>query len=102
MLGPDGALLGVLDDVDLLASERRAPFRLRAQIAGGKDEAEVARAAKQLPNTVIALHDADMPAAAISRMMAGIHDTIIRRLIELAHDELGAPPVAYTWLAGGR
>ena len=50
---------------------------------------------------MIALHDADVPAAAISRMMAGIHDTIVRRLIELAHDELGAPPVPYTWLATG-
>ena len=28
-------LVGVLDDVDLMASERRAPFRLRAEIAAG-------------------------------------------------------------------
>ena len=101
VLGPNRALLGVLDDVDLLASERRAPFRLRAQIARGADPTEVADAARRLPATVIALHDADVPAAAISRMMAGIHDTIVRRLIELAHDELGAPPVPYTWLATG-
>ena len=84
-----------------MASERRAPFRLRAQIARGTDQAEVAAAAKRLPATVIALHDGDVPAAAISRMMAGIHDTIVRRLIELAHDDLGAPPVPYTWLATG-
>jgi CBS domain-containing protein len=101
VLGPDGALLGVLDDVDLMASERRAPFRLRAQIARGADPDDVAAAAKQLPATVIALHDADVPAAAISRMIAGMQDTIVRRLIELAHDELGAPPVPYTWLATG-
>ena len=50
---------------------------------------------------MIALHDADVPAVAISRTMAGIHDTIVRRLIELAHDELGAPPAPYTWLATG-
>ncbi len=29
---PGGAILGVLDDVDLMASERRAPFRLRARV----------------------------------------------------------------------
>ena len=50
---------------------------------------------------MVALHDADVPAAAISRTMAGIHDTIVRRLIELAHDDLGAPPAPYTWLATG-
>ena len=32
-------LIGVLDDVDLIASERRAPFRLRAQIARSPDAA---------------------------------------------------------------
>ena len=98
--GPDG-ILGVLDDVDLMASEQRAPFRLRARIARGASEAEVAGAAAELPATIIALHDADVPAAAISRTIAGIHDTIVRRLIELAHDDLGAPPVPYTWLATG-
>ena len=101
VLGADGGLLGVLDDVDLMASERRAPFRLRAQIARGADPAEVGAAAERLPATVVALHNADVPAVAISRTMAGIHDTIVRRLIELAHDELGAPPMAYTWLATG-
>ena len=38
-------LIGVLDDVDLMASERRAPFRLRAAIARGETPAEVAAAA---------------------------------------------------------
>ncbi len=61
----------------------------------------MASTAAELPATVIALHDAEVPAAAISRMMAGIHDTIVRRLVELAHEELGAPPVSYTWLATG-
>jgi CBS domain-containing protein len=98
--GPQG-ILGVLDDVDLMASERRAPFRLRARIARGADEAEVAAVAAELPATVVALHDADVPATAISRTMAGIHDTVVRRLIELIHDELGAPPAPYTWLATG-
>jgi CBS domain-containing protein len=94
-------LIGVLDDVDLMASERRAPFRLRAEIARGRDAAAVARAATGLPETVIALHEAELPAAAISRAIASVHDSATRRLIELAHAELGPPPVPYTWLATG-
>jgi CBS domain-containing protein len=94
-------LIGVLDDVDLMSSERRAPFRIREQIARGPDAAAVAEAALQLPDTVIALHDADLPAAAISRAIASVHDSAARRLIELAHADLGAPPVPYTWLATG-
>jgi CBS domain-containing protein len=98
---PGGGLLGVLDDVDLMASERRAPFRLRALIARSPDAAAVADAAAELPALVIDLHDGDVPAAAIGRMMAGIHDATVRRLIELAQDDLGAPPVPWTWLATG-
>ncbi|MEA2331685.1 MAG: hypothetical protein QOK00_3667 [Thermoleophilaceae bacterium] len=94
-------LIGVLDDVDLMASERRAPFRLRAEIARSADAAAVARAASELPETVIALHDAELPAAAISRAIASIHDSATRRLIDLAHADLGPPPVPYTWLATG-
>jgi CBS domain-containing protein len=101
VLEPGRRLIGVIDDVDLMASERRAPFQLRSVIARSEDSAGVARAAAELPRTVIALYDADVPAPVISRMIASIHDTIVRRLIEIAHEELGPPPVPYSWLALG-
>jgi CBS domain-containing protein len=94
-------LIGVLDDVDLMASERRAPFRLRALIARSPDVEAVARAASELPDMVIALHDAGLPAAAISRAISSIHDSATRRLVDLAHADLGPAPVPYTWLATG-
>jgi CBS domain-containing protein len=94
-------LLGVLDDVDLLAAEHRAPFRLRALIGRSRDVDAVAAAAAELPPTVVALHDAGVAAPAISRMIASLHDTITRRLIELAIEELGPAPAPFTWLAMG-
>jgi CBS domain-containing protein len=94
-------LVGVIDDVDLMASERRAPFRLRALIADAESEGEVVRAAAELPEAVVSLHDAGVPAAAISRTFSSIHDAITRRLIDLAEAELGKPPTPYTWLAMG-
>jgi len=94
-------LLGVLDDVDLMANERRAPFHLRSSIAHSADAKEVAEATAELPDTVVALYDAGLPPAAICRTIASIHDTVTRRLIEFAHGELGRPPVPYTWLATG-
>ena len=94
-------LVGVLDDVDLMANERRAPFRLRALIARSADAPAVAEAASELPNTVMALHDAGLPAGAVSRMIASIHGTTVRRLIDIAHETHGGPPVPYTWLATG-
>jgi CBS domain-containing protein len=94
-------LLGVLDDVDLLAAEHRAPFRVRALIARSPDADAVAQAAAALRPTAVALHDAGVAAPAVSRMIASLHDTVTRRLIELALAELGPAPVPFTWLAMG-
>jgi CBS domain-containing protein len=101
VLTPERRLLGVLDDVDLMANEQRAPFRLQASIARAGDLEGVARAASDLPQTVVALFDAGLPTSAISRAITSIHDAVTRRLIEFAHEELGRPPVPYTWLATG-
>jgi len=101
VLAPGRRLVGVLDDVDLMANERRAPFRLQASIARSPDVAAVTQAAAELRDTVIALYDAGLSAAAIGHTIASIHRTVTRRLIELAHEELGPPPVPYTWLATG-
>jgi CBS domain-containing protein len=94
-------LIGVLDDVDLMASERRAPFRVRDAIARSPNVRAVAEATAGLSDMVIALHEAELPVAAISRAIVSVHDAAIRRLIDLAHADLGQPPVPYTWLATG-
>ena len=101
VLTPERKLLGVLDDVDLMANEQRAPFRIRASIARAGDLEGVVGAASAVPETVIALWDAGLSTATISRAMTSIHDAVTRRLIEFAHEELGRPPVPYTWLATG-
>ena len=90
VLDPGRRLIGVLDDVDLMASERRAPFRLRATIARSGDADAVARAAAELPETIIALQDAGLPTAAVSRAIASIHDSVTTRLIDLRHDRARA------------
>ena len=101
VLEADRRLVGVIDDLDLMASERRAPFRLRARIAESDTEADVAHAAAELPGVVVSLHETGVPAALISRTISSIHDTITRRLIELAEADLGTPHARYTWLAMG-
>jgi CBS domain-containing protein len=101
VLTPGRRLLGVLDDVDLMANERRAPFRLRAAIARSADANAMAEAAADLPDTVIALFDAGLAPSAISRAISSIHDAVTRRMIEFTHQDLGRPPVPYTWMATG-
>ena len=49
VLDARGRLLGVLDDVDLLAAEHRAPFRVRALIARAPDPGAVAARGGRAP-----------------------------------------------------
>jgi CBS domain-containing protein len=94
-------VVGVLDDVDLMAAERRAPFLLRAQIARARDAGGATRVAAGLPAMVVALHDARADAVTIQRVIASIHDTLVRRLVELAQEDLGPSPVPFAWIALG-
>ncbi|MDX6519840.1 MAG: hypothetical protein QOF08_445 [Gaiellales bacterium] len=94
-------VVGVISDTDLLAVETRTPFHLRRAIGVAASVDEVVAAARRLPATIIALHDARAAAGSIGRVIATVNDALTRRLIELAEAELGPPPVRYTWLALG-
>ena len=84
VLSPTGALLGVVDDVDLVAAERRTPFYLRTAITGAASPAELARVARGLRPTVAALHDAQVAAEHIAAIISVVADALVRRLIDLA------------------
>jgi CBS domain-containing protein len=94
-------VVGVLDDVALMAAERREPFLVRAEIARARDVAAASRAAAALPATVLALHDARTDALTISRVIASIHDVLVRRLLELVQAQSGPAPVPFAWIALG-
>ncbi|MBN9102012.1 MULTISPECIES: putative nucleotidyltransferase substrate binding domain-containing protein [unclassified Pseudonocardia] len=101
VLAANGEVLGVLEDVDVVAATTRGSFGLRAAIARAGSVDEVTRAAAELTPTVIALHDARVAAADVAGITAVVADAVTRRLAELAVAELGPPPRPLTWLALG-
>ena len=94
-------VIGVVSDTDLMAVEARAPFLLRTDIGKAATPAAVATAARSLNETLLALEAASVAPATISRVIATVHDAIVRRLLELVEGEIGAPPSPYTWFALG-
>ncbi len=101
VLGPTGEVLGVLEDIDVVAATTRSSFGLRARIARAGTVEDVVAAARELGPTVIALHDARVPAADVAGITAVVVDALTRRLVELAVADLGPPPRPLTWLALG-
>ena len=96
-----GRVLGVLDDVDLLAAEGRTPFHLRRTIAEASTPDALEVASGELPAMLIALFDAGIAPGRISSIQTVVIDALTRRLLELAAEELGPAPVPWSWLALG-
>ena len=96
-----GRVLGVLDDVDLLAAEGRTPFHLRRTIADAPSRTELEAAGRELPAMLVALFDAGVAPGRISAVQTIVIDALTRRLLDLAIAELGPAPVPFSWLALG-
>jgi CBS domain-containing protein len=96
-----GEILGVVEDLDLLAAQTRSSFFLRQRIARAQSVGDLVRAAGEFRPTVIAMHDARVAAANIMAVYAVVVDALTRRLLELAVADAGAPAASFAWLALG-
>jgi CBS domain-containing protein len=96
-----GELLGVVTDIDLLASETRTPIMLRRAIADAANVDALRQPAAQLSSTLVAMHEAGVAPARISAILSVVVDALVRRLIELAIAAHGPPPAEIGWLSLG-
>lgn len=94
-------ILGVIDDLDILAGQTRSSFFLRQRIANADSVEELVSAASELRPAVSAMTDARVAALTVMAMYAIVVDAATRRLIELAIAKEGEPPVKFAWLALG-
>src|SRR3954453_14872291 len=101
VLSKTGALLGVVDAVDLVAAERRTPFHLRTAIGRAADAGELAIVSRDLWPTVAALHDARVAPEHVGAIVSVVADALVRRLLDLAVAAAGEPPAPFAWLALG-
>ncbi len=97
----DGTVVGLVEDVDLLAAEGRAPFRLRRAITTAADVGDLVDLARRLPQSLVS---ADAAGLAPLRVMAArsiIVEATIRRLLELIVQARGPAPAPFAWLVLG-
>jgi CBS domain-containing protein len=96
-----GEVLGVVEDLDLIAIQTRSSFFLRQRIARAGSVAELQAASAELRPSVVAMHDARVNSANIVAIYSVVIDALTRRLLELALEAPGDPPVEFAWLALG-
>jgi CBS domain-containing protein len=96
-----GRVLGVVEDLDLVAAHTRSSFFLRQRIAAAHTVDELVRAASELRPTVVAMHEARVAATNVMAVYSIVVDALTRRLLELAVAEAGEPAAPFAWLALG-
>jgi CBS domain-containing protein len=95
------SVLGVVSDMDLLGLEQKTAFVLKSDIERASSESEAIEAARQLPETVTSLIEANGDPVDVAHAVAVTVDTLTQRLLELAIRTIGDPPCPWAWLVLG-
>jgi CBS domain-containing protein len=101
VLSAEGRVVGVVEEVDLVAARTRSSFYLRQRIAHAAGPTELVTVARELRPMVIALHDARVAAANVMAVHAVCVEALTRRFLELAIAEREPVGVDFAWLALG-
>jgi CBS domain-containing protein len=101
VLSPTGRVIGVVEDVDLVALRTRTSFYLRQRLATARSDEELVTISRELRPMVISLYDAGVAAANVMAVYAVCVDALTRRLLTHALDRRGGVGTDFAWLALG-
>jgi len=99
--GENGTLAAVVSSGDLMRVQSPHPLRLVRDIQRARDTSAVTDLARRGPRMLAGLANAGAGAAEVGRIAGRITDACTRRLLALAEEALGTPPLEYAWLAFG-
>lgn len=96
-----GKLIGIVTQTDLTHYQAVNSAELVRRIAHADTPEEMARVTAEIPQLLVQLVAGGNRHEVVTRLITDIADTATRRLLTLAENKLGPPPVRYLWLACG-
>ena len=97
----DGKLIGMVTQTDLTRLQAVTSAQFVSDIAHARTPAGMARTTAQIPQLLVQLVASGNRHEVVTRLITDIADAVTRRLLRLAEDTLGPPPLPYAWLACG-
>lgn len=97
----DGQLVGVVTNTDVLRRWINYPGHLTGIILRRNSAASLAEVVAQIPQLLRILVATGETAHKSGLILSSIADVATFRLLQLAEERLGPPPVPYVWLASG-
>ncbi|OKH88163.1 putative nucleotidyltransferase substrate binding domain-containing protein [Thalassospira sp. TSL5-1] len=93
--------VGVITTTNLLMRQSLSAVYMAGQISKMDNPADMAGVIAQIPELLRQLIDAGATSQNAGHIVTTLADTVTSRLLELAEQKFGPPPVPYVWLAGG-
>ncbi len=94
-------LVGMVTQTDLTHYQAVSSAELVRRIAHAPSAKDMAHVTAEIPQLLVQLVAGGNRHEIVTRLITDIADTATRRLLTLAEDKLGPPPVPYLWLACG-
>ncbi|WP_420333341.1 DUF294 nucleotidyltransferase-like domain-containing protein [Roseibium sp.] len=94
-------LVGMVTQTDLTRFQAISSADMVGQITRAATAEDMAAVTAHIPRLLLQLVAAGSPHEVVTRLITDIADTATRRLLALAEEKLGPPPVSYLWLACG-
>ncbi|MFC3616657.1 DUF294 nucleotidyltransferase-like domain-containing protein [Lutimaribacter marinistellae] len=96
-----GRLVGIVTQTDLTRFQAVSSAELVSAISRADSAKEMAKTTAEIPRLLVQLVAGGNRHEVVTRLITDIADTATRRLLALAEEKLGPPPVPYLWLACG-
>lgn len=97
----NGAFVGIVTQTDLTRFQAVSSGALVHDIVGAQTAEELAEITARIPQLLVQLVAGGNRHEIVTRLITDIADSCTRRLLTLAEEKLGPPPVKYLWLACG-
>ena len=94
-------IIGMVTQTDLTRALAVSAASMVGEISSAATVAELPKVTARIPQLLVQLVGGNHAHEVVTRLITDIADAATRRLIALAEDELGPPPVPYLWLACG-
>jgi len=94
-------VVGMVSATDLLRSQSYNAIYLVGDISAAKDAERLQELSKSLPKVLVSLVRNSLPAYDIGHAVTSIGQAIVRRLLVLAEEKFGKPPVPYAFIVAG-
>jgi len=97
----DGKIMKMLTTHDIMVAQGSSPYFLFREIQAQRQISGLYELSRKIPMIVRPLIEEGAKACNVTRMVSVLNDHVLGRLLKLLEDEIGSPPLPFSWLLFG-